>query len=95
MTINSNDLPILGLGNSSNVIPGPWQPGQLKERAGFLVSISLTLPAAPPRAAGVIRRYTSCPPKKKLGFSIMLHSIMSFREENVQLIKYSQYKPIP
>ena len=28
--------------------PGPWQPGQFKERAGFLVSRSLTLPAAPP-----------------------------------------------
>ena len=29
-------------GNSSNVKPGPWQTGQFKERAGFLVSRSLT-----------------------------------------------------
>ena len=33
---------------------GPGQPGQFKEWAGFLVSRSLTLPAAPPWAGAVI-----------------------------------------
>ena len=36
-----------GAGNSSNVIPGPWQPGQVKEQAGLLASTSLTLPSRP------------------------------------------------
>ena len=54
-----------GRGNSSNVIPGPRQPGQLKERAGFLVSRSSKLSAAPPWAG---RRYSTIllvSPKKK------------------------------
>ena len=48
------------LGNSSDVIPG-----QLKERAGFLVSRSLKLPAAPPWAECVIWWFNTCPPEKK------------------------------
>ena len=39
----------------SNEIPHSRQPEQFMERLGFLVSKSLTLPAAPPWAAGVIR----------------------------------------
>ena len=39
--------------------------GHLKEHAGFLVSRSLTLPAAPPWAAGVIWRFFLYLPKKK------------------------------
>ena len=45
-TIDSARNVSRGLENSSNMILGPWQPGQLKERAGFLGSRSLTLPAA-------------------------------------------------
>ena len=38
--------------NRSNERPRTWQMGHLKEWAGFLVSSSLTLPSAPPRAGG-------------------------------------------
>ena len=43
-------------------------PGQFKERAVFLVSRSLKLPAAPPWAEGVIWRLSSCPQKNKKNF---------------------------
>ena len=43
--------------------PRTRQPEQFMERAGFLVSRSLTLPAAPPWAAGVIRWILLCPKK--------------------------------
>ena len=49
-------------GNGSNEIPRTWQP---KELAGFLVSRSLTLPSARPRAEGVIRRFVLRPKTKK------------------------------
>ena len=54
-----------GLRNSSNAIPGSWQPGQLKEQAGFLVSRYLTLPPVPPWAVGVIWWFFSGPKKNR------------------------------
>ena len=39
-----------GCGNLSNEIPWSWHLGQLKEHTGFLVTRSLTLAPAPPRA---------------------------------------------
>ena len=58
-----------GLGNSWNVIPGPWQLGQFKERAGFL--ISLTLLAAPPWAEQYLSIFLV--PQKKMLIDVFLH----------------------
>ena len=57
-------IPKGGRGNRSNKIPCTWHLRQLKARAGFLVSTSLTLPSAPPRAGGIIRPLSQRPIKK-------------------------------
>ena len=55
-----------GRGNRTNEIPWTWHQGQLKERAGFLVSRSLTLPSAPPWAGCHLRIFPDGPKKKNV-----------------------------
>ena len=52
-----------GRGNRSNEILCTWELGQRNERAGFLVSRSLTVPSAPPWTGGVIS-WLPAPTKK-------------------------------
>ena len=59
-----------GLGNSSNVITGPWQPGQFNERAGCLVSRSLTL--------ALFDNFNRAPKIKKKPSTILLKDITSY-----------------
>ena len=57
-------------GNWSNETPRTWQPGQLKEHTGFLVSRNLTVPAAPPSAGGVILMMIFPVPRKKMAANL-------------------------